>query len=713
MLKKISRSNLTAIAAIAAASVLVYLPSRRAPFFFDDIAHIVHNTDIRDIKNISDKLWRAETYQSRIYPYRPLVYISFAANYKLSGLNPAAYRAVNIAIHTLVCILIFILTRKIWICAFGNSSTLYPLLTALIYCLHPLQTEAVTYIVHREDSMCMLFYLLSVLTFIWGAEKHAFFYVISLLSFTLAALCKEMAVMLPFTLLLFDYIFMCSRDLQKMRARAKIHAIYFCAMTLYILFRWTQLRGLGREDFLSATWTPLSYLSVQPWVILNYIRLLIAPFGQSIDHFILPPANNADLLKTFAGWLGISAILFTVWKHTRKNTAVSSIILFTAGWFFLNLVPTSSILPINDAMAERRLYVPGWSYALAVTALLYFWTDGHSQRFRVLTFTLVTLYLSLITAFTIRRNYIYTTPIRLWQETIALYPTNFRAHNNLANLYADRKEFAPAIDEYLAAIKIHPRYASAHSNLALVLCETKDYPRALEYSMKAAALNPRRADPCNVMGRVYAEQARYKESELAYLKGIELDPQNISANAGLGLLYYQTKKLPQAAQIYERLLSVEPLHLEAVNNLGLTYYELKNYPKSLEYFERAVELAPHMPAAYINIGNIYLDMKKYDLALTNYTRAAELSPSNAMIQFNQGLVYLAEKKPDEALTRFQKAAALNPGYVEAYFQMGEIFLVRKDYTQSLQNFEKVLKADPSDPYVKRKVEYLKELALRH
>ena len=181
-------------------------------------------------------------------------------------------------------------------------------------------------------------------------------------------------------------------------------------------------------------WTNYSYFITQPYVILRYIKLLLVPVGLCIDHFI-EPAKTILALRVLAPILIIISIFILLYKAWKNKTEENKIILFSTLWFFITLSPTSSFIPIADAMAERRVYLPGVGFYLIIM-IIYFKLfkidiEGrltlHSKRLLML---IIMSYIMILGYGTIKRNELYQRPILLWQDATSLYPKSARAHNN-------------------------------------------------------------------------------------------------------------------------------------------------------------------------------------------------------------------------------------------------------------------------------------------
>lgn len=426
--------------------LILYSNSFHAPFFFDDTEKIVNNPDIKNMEHLGGRLiYRPAPGESVLFkndPSRPLTYFTFAVNYYYGNLDPVGYHLVNVGIHIVVTIFIFLLSRRV----LGEG--LLPLAAALLFAAHPMNTESVSYISHRSESLAAVFYLLTLLCFEKSRRAALVFFVLALFS-------KQTAVTLPAVLLLYDRFFLSGFK--------KSHHVPFWAVALaYVLFRRFYFGAVG-DTVTDAyeKWTSLSYLLVQSTVILDYLKLLAVPVGQCIDHFVHPIQSAADpkLLLSFLAWIGIAAALY---KAFRMKTAAAKLILFSSLWILITLSPTSSFLPIYDAMAERRVYLSG--FGASILFIGFYLAIFKNKK---LTIGLIGIHILLLSAATWNRNKMYQVPRTLWQEAVRLYPDSHRAHNNLGACLHAEGNYADALKEFQKSFDLNPTYAPARENLEM------------------------------------------------------------------------------------------------------------------------------------------------------------------------------------------------------------------------------------------------------
>ncbi|MEW6556795.1 MAG: tetratricopeptide repeat protein [Elusimicrobiota bacterium] len=653
-------------------TVIIYFPSLKVPFIFDDIAKIVENPDIRQLSNLKTKLFEPYTDKNRYInkndPSRPVVSLTFTLNYYFGKLNTFGYHLFNLTVHIFNIILIFILTKKI-ISFFPSTllpSTFLPLFVAFFFAVHPANTHSVTYIFSRSVLLSTLFFLLAVLLFL-KYEKSHISYLLSLICFILSVFSRSDAVVLPVILLVFDYIFL-SRPL-----RIGYHLPFWILLVLYLLFKQFYLGGIGDIEALEcALPNRFVYLMLQPRAILKYLNLLLIPTGLCIDH--------QTYLRTFfefriiISWVLLICLFLLIYITYRKKTIISKITVVAGLWFFITLLPTSSFFPTTSDVEERRLYFSGYGFYLLLGLFYYFlfsrmpinWQlliGRINSPLRVGTQTsmisciskigkkgiiilagLLVVHLIALATTTYKRNQLFNQPAFLWQDVIKKYPNNPRAYYNLALI-----NYGPS----------------------------DDYKKALQLCQKAVTIRPDYAELHNTLGNIYYMRKEYEKAYQEFKKAIEIKPHLSGAHYNLAVLYQTRNDYSNAIIEYKKAIEINPYRLEAHNNLGNIYYTQKEYGNAIQEYKKVIELNPDLISARTTLAEIYYLLKEYDNALQEYQKIVEMDPSSAKAHNNLGVVYYAKGDYRNALKHYQKAIELAPDYFDALYNLSKTKLVIK------------------------------------
>ncbi len=533
-----------------AVGFLIYSNSFNNEFFWDDDDSIVNNTYIKDIKYFprffSENLI-AGTGQITNY-WRPVLLISFSFDYHLFGLSPIDFHVHNTLLHILSAFLIFILLYKL-----SKGNLLLSYFPALIFLVHPLQTEAITYIAGRADPLSSVFSLISLIFYYYYREKLKNKYVFwSLIAFILALLTKEQVILLPLLIASLEIFFFLSRKNWK-NSLKKLLPFFLISLVYFIL----RITILNFNDILSGSTYLESYSSsigtrllTFTWVINKYFALLFAPFNLHMAYEV-EPVTTIFSWSVFLFICLISLIVILAYKTWSKN----KLITFGFLWSFIILLPRTNILKINRPMYEHWLYLPIMGFFLAFFGLILLMINRVKDKNRKKTLKYV--FISLIIIFsiylsyqTIERNRDWRDPITFYEKNLNYTPNSYIQRNNLGMAYAKSSRHAEAITEYQKAISIADIYPQVHYNLANSL----------------VILN------------------NLKEAESQYLISVDMSPGFSLAYQGLLNIYLSQGEKNKAYLLLAKLKLNIP---EANYNLiaWKTYIFLGDYDKSIESLE--------------------------------------------------------------------------------------------------------------------------------
>lgn len=386
--------------------------------------------------------------------YRPLQELSYSLEYQLFHTAPFIYHLDNLLLHISASILLFLFINKLI-----NNKTVATL-TGILFLIHPVQTEAVSYVSGRNDPMYVIF---ALLTFVFYLNSKRKYYILSLITYCLSLLSKEAALMLPGLIVLIDYFQ--TKSLKKTATHFKIFLPYIMIAAVYFLLR---LTTLNFQDVLNFYGTQtlyttnifvrlLTFLSTLP----TYMGILFYPQTLYIDR--PTPVESMLLRSSILLSLAVIGIIFSLSVRIFKK---NPIFLFCFLWFFIAMIPVSGIIPINGLIYEHFLYFPSVGIFLVVSYLPYLVLGKIKFRYISFAVLLVTCCILLTLLFrTILRNNDWNNPITFYKQTIQHNPTSARLHNNLAMAFADENKNEEAIKEYKMAIKLNDSYPQTHYNL--------------------------------------------------------------------------------------------------------------------------------------------------------------------------------------------------------------------------------------------------------
>jgi hypothetical protein len=357
------RFTLIAFSVIAVFVLIAYSNTFTASFHFDDDAAIAENPSIKRVS------W--ETINALLRTNRPVVNLSLMLNYALGGMNVVGWHIFNTVVHIanswFVYLLFFwTLTAPGLKQRFGDpAASRMAFFGSLLFAIHPIQTESVTYIISRTELLASFFYLGAFLFFIRGTRTGSFgYYVGAFVSSLFAMGSKEWAVTLPAMLLLYDYLFVAGGSARHMAQRWKAHLLLMTPWAVIVYIYFTFIAGSTSAGFgISGQKgiTPWTYLLTSLNVIWTYIRLLFVPVSQNLD-YDYPVAKTLWEFPTILSLIGHIAVLATAfWLYKKKG---QTLIPFGVAWFYISLSPTQSFVPILDVIFEHRVYLPSIGFFL-------------------------------------------------------------------------------------------------------------------------------------------------------------------------------------------------------------------------------------------------------------------------------------------------------------------------------------------------------------
>ncbi len=657
---------------IVVAGIGVYITGLNGEFIWDDSRCIVRNEAIRH-------LWPLD---ARLLARRPVVNISLAINYAVGELKPLGYHDVNVLIHILAAMTLFGIIRRTLLLdllrkTHGHVAPWLAFVVSLIWVVHPLQTQSVTYIVQRAESMMGLFYLLTLYCLIRGANaRHAWIWFAgSIACCALGMGSKAVMVTAPVVMLLYDRAFLSSSFAKALRARWPLY-VGLCS-TWVVLYLSGVVTGVLRQEagpgpatvgFACKDISPLQYLATQPGVILHYLRLSLAPAGLCLDHGWPTAKEIGQVLPQSI--LVVSLLAATVWAYLRRPCFG-----FLGVWFFLILAPTSSFIPIRDVMFEHRMYLSLASVVCVVVFGVYhvLWrvipqtkasSAGATPASRLgLAIVIVVPVVSALAIATVWRNMDYRTAISIWEDTVAKSPHSARSQFNLGCILSNCDRVPEAIEQFRKAIQLSPNYVSAHVYLA----------------------------------KSFRKLGRLDDAVSGFRVSLQLDPVNVEAHFQLGLALAAQGHTEEAASEFERTLAIEPDHVEASVNLGVMLGRLGKHQEATVAYKKAIELQPGHVDAHYNFARTLAAQKKVDEAIGEYRAAIKSDAGFMRARVNLAILLVDTGKMEEAIAECRAAIRLDPDFFPARLNLGRILAQLGRREEAIQELREALRISPNNP----------------
>ncbi|MBT3295324.1 MAG: tetratricopeptide repeat protein [Verrucomicrobia bacterium] len=632
------------------AAVAAYWNSFDGVFLYDDVKSIQDNPHIRVLWPLSEAMSLPLWSSARTVDGRPLLSLSFALNQHLFGPEPWGYHLVNLLIHIAAGLLLFGIVRRTLALPqfrerYARSGTWIALAGALLWLVHPLQTESVTYIVQRAESLMGMLFLLTMYCAIRGfaSEKSARWYVAAVLACAIGMGVKQTMFSVPLLVILYDYIFngglaLGERGLQRVghvararRARGRFY-VALCSTWLIVFGIIAVTWKESTIDFVKIS--PVRYALTQPLVLLHYLRLAVWPRPLVLTYGWLLEDQWPRIVFPGVAILGLLAVMFRgLWRRQWYG--------YLAAWFFLILAPTSSIAPMRQVIFEHRMYLS----LAAIVTLAVLGGEHVIRRFcvaprqravlgggLVLTVAIVFGYL------THARNGDYHSDLKMWQANVAHRPQSFDAHAGLGDALKAEGRIVDAIEHYRAALRIKPDYAEARNNLGNAVLALGRPQEAIPHYREALRLEPNYAEAHNNWGMALDAMGQSQEAVGHYQQAIRLDPGMAKAHVNLG---------------------------NALQASGRTR-------EALDHYRQAVQARPDYADAHNNLANALLLLGQPREAIPHYREALQLEPGHADAHYGWGLALGAAGKSREAIEHFEQALRLKPDHAAARQRLREM-----------------------------------------
>uniref|UniRef100_A0A665TNC9 dolichyl-phosphate-mannose--protein mannosyltransferase n=1 Tax=Echeneis naucrates TaxID=173247 RepID=A0A665TNC9_ECHNA len=706
-------------AVLAALCVLCYGNSLRGELVHDDVWAIINNPDVRpgsSLGNIfSNDFWGKRMVDNTSHKsYRPLCILTFKLNILLGGTTPLYFHIVNVCLHCAVtCLLMHTCERYV----FEDSRLAF--ITALLFAVHPVHTEAVSGIVGRADVLACLLFLLTFLSYIRGvgvsvsedsvpSTVSAWSLFTSLMLGTCAMLVKETGITVFGVCALYDALVLCRKPLiYHMSGSGLRDLLYICspfikrACTLfcYVLiimsFRLWLMGGsmpLFSEQDNPASFSPhlLTRILTYSYLLSFNAWLLLAPIVLCYDWQVgsIPLVEAVGDVRNVATVV-LAVVMVALCLHCIFSLQKQKSREVLVGMLFLvfPFIPASNLFfRVGFVVAERVLYMP--------------------------------------------------------RSGIQTLPHNAKVHYNYANFLKDTGRHQEAIHHYTTALRLYPRHASAMNNLGTL---TRSPEEAERYYRKALDINPQHnralfnlgnllksqgkekeaeallresirfgphfADAYSSLASLYAEEKRFPEANEVYLKGIENCPDSSDLHNNYGVFLVDTGEGELAAAHYQQAVRLKPAHYVAMVNLGRLLRSSNENKKAESWYKRALQVTRKVDIL-TPLGALYYNTGRYEEALQVYREAAALQPDSTDIWLALAQVLAMAGRTKEAEKMTLDIISREGSCIECYRLLSAIYSKRGNFTEALDALDRALQQNPSDLTVRAELYFSKGNQLR-
>ncbi|MDA8402624.1 MAG: tetratricopeptide repeat protein [Desulfobacteraceae bacterium] len=701
-------------AALMLIGALIYANTVHSPFLLDDNVFIVSDTAVH-MTALNEKNLEKAAFEGQPR-HRYLPNISFALNYYFGGLNPLGYHLVNIAIHLLAGIFLFLCIKNTLIIHAPLPQTkkgppvpyspdadpaVIAFFAALLWIVQPVNTQAVTYICQRMASMVAMFYILSLFLYVKarmsmktpgaGAMASAALYFAGCgLAGICAVAAKENAGTLPLVIILYEWFFF--QDLKLFQNRKQwlltVGAVIFFIL-ITALYLGTNpitsiMAGYAHRDF-----TLPQRVMTEFRVIIYYISLFFwpSPSRLNLDHDYPLSFSLIDPWTTLLCLIAIIALAGAAIAAAKKDRLISFCIL----WFLINLLIESSVIGI-EIIFEHRAYLPFMMVSLLFTLLVI------RRAPRPIAFLILSSAVALFAIWTYQRNNIWKDELAFYEDCAIKSPKKARPLQNLATALQLHGKTPEAESFFLKALEIDPENINSYNNLANICAERHDIGKAFDYYTKALSIDPhstgyKSAEAASAhfnMGSILLGRGMTEEAIFHFTQGLNLYPDNAEAQNRMGMALMKLGKLDEAKDHFMRALQIDPGNTGALKNLNDVTTALQNTPEPAKNPPPAILYPENAPLNLI-LAVFYQRQKEFPMAITQYQKTLLINPSDARALLGLGECFKAIGETSKSILVYQRLIELEPENAMLYYRIACVYAGAGDKSKAEMFLQQAVK----------------------
>lgn len=704
---------------LAAAALLAYSNSFRVPFVFDDVLAVFDNPTLHSLRTA----WFPPSGYGLTVSGRPVLNVTLALNHAISGTEPWSYHALNLLVHIAAAAALFgILWRTLrripaWEERGLGAVKGFSLVIALWWLLHPLQTEAVTYVIQRAESLMGCLFLGTIYCFVRSLDsaRPIRWRVAAVVCCLFAVGTKEVAALAPVLVLLYDRTFVAGSFREAWSRRRWVHLALFATWLPLVGLTLSQGGDRGGTFVVNSLGVALQYWWTQFEAVARYLWLSIVPWPQVFDYGY--PVTIPAAWQALCVVVVVAAFAASVWALCRRPG-----IGFLAAWFWGILAPTLIVPGKLQAIVEHRMYLP-----LAAVLVLLGLGAVVSLRRRALAVLAVAA--AVAGVLTWLRNDVYRDDLRLWMDavtkrpggaiaqanvgtalytrgrveeavpyyrrSIALLGSDPSTHYNLALALGKLGQSEEALAEFARALELNPRFYPASVQKAMVLRQLGRVDEALESLQRAVRIRTTLATLHEQIGALYVMKGQWREAAEACGRALSLDPGLAGAHSNLGTALYHAGNLPGAEHELREALRLNPALAEAHFNLGLVLAAGGRAGEAVGEYAEAVRLEPAFVDARLNLGVARAEQGDVPAAVEQLREAARLAPERADVQRNFANALFESGAVEEALSAYRRSLAAEPSHASTHANFARALLSVRRLADARAEFTEAARLDPS------------------
>ncbi|MBD3231063.1 tetratricopeptide repeat protein [Candidatus Dependentiae bacterium] len=662
-------------------TITFYLPTLWYNFIYDDLPTIIKNIHIIKQGNIFDQLFANNRWISRIIN-RIL--------YNFWQTTPFVYRIINLSLHLISGILIFFILLNVLSNIkkqnfIKNNAYLISTLTTGLFLLHPVQTQTVPFITQMQlEGTVVLFTFIIIFLFLHATKTKnlflkMFLYATAYFLTYIAAGTKEIIIVLPLLISLFDWFFIAQGNWKFFLKRIPLHALFFVILTISLArLNWSITKHIpnkttaivnNRGNILTQMpkekITPISFFISQFQVILHYITIYFWPLNLCLDYEMKIPSNfwHHTCIIPFLILLTILLIGLTLFLKDNIN-----IISFCIAWFFISVLPRSSFYPSTELVCDYKTYISSFSILLLISIFLLIIAQMayqiigkkiHLKKYFNYQFGIISLIILISGYATKTRNAIWSNELLFWEDVVKKNPNKARGYNNYAVALSESGQHKAAMANYKKSSQLDPTYAEPVINLAFNYQIRGDKKRAMEYYKKALNLNELHPEMYHNLGVLHLQNKSLTQAEICFKTAIKLKPYYTKSHGCLAYIYQQHNNLEKAFYHYYQAIEGDFPNLEHLYQFASTGIKLNKYNLAIQGLEKIKTKNSNYKDTLFLLASCYYQNKNYLKAAENFGSFYKQNPNQLTIAYNYAQALLNLNNFKAAKPLFEKCKNTN------------------------------------------------------
>jgi len=688
------------------ATVLVFLPSLQNGFLnWDDDFNLTNNTRYRGL-GLTNLLWMFKTFHAG--HYHPLTWLSFALDYQLWGMNPVGYHLTNVLLHGANAVLFYFVCLQLF-----KADTIKPItdiwlrmtatLAALLFSIHPLRVESVTWATERRDVLSGCFLLLAVLFYLRAVHQesvvpiHRRLLVWSLVFYGMSLLSKAIGMTLPVVLLILDVFPLRRLEVNSAGShRARVRRLLWEKLPYVVLAMPIALAAIAAQReagalVIAEAYDPLSRMAQSLFGVAFYLVKTIAPTDLSPLYEI--PLGMDPYHWRFIRSGAIVLVLSLAFFFARRRWPAG-----LASWmcYLVLLAPVLGLAQSGSQMvADRYTYLACMPWAaLAASGLAILWQKSQKHvafvGLAVATGIVVLAYFIAFGAMTWTQQKIWRDSLGLWQYALSITPSRL-VYLNLGNALELARKSDQSINILKKAVDLYPDFPEARYSLGKLLFVRGEVDEAEKHLRVAAALNPDGPGVSAAFGVVLSKQGKTEEAMRALQHALAIDPHDVVALNNLGSLLARQGNVGEAVQHFQRTVDINPDDASAHSNMARALLGKGDSAGALVHLRKAVELNPNDVESLNGLAMVLVGRGELDEALKYQRRVRDLRPSDADSHTNLAITLANQGSLTEATQILEKAVAINPNSLEAHSALARVLAARGKEADAIVHYQQALK----------------------